>query len=51
MNVIMCKECGFIIENKESGRFYCENCAKNMEFFKVRAFCGAKPDNDLYKHD
>ncbi|MFX1357239.1 MAG: hypothetical protein ACFFA8_08120 [Promethearchaeota archaeon] len=51
MKVVMCKECGLSIENKEPGNYYCENCAKEMKFFQVQAFCGAKPDNELYEHN
>ncbi len=50
MNVIACKKCGLTIENKEPGSYYCENCSKNMKFFKVDAFCGGKP-GELYDHN
>ncbi|MFX1400938.1 MAG: hypothetical protein ACFE8V_06785 [Promethearchaeota archaeon] len=51
MKTVVCKECGFSIENKEPGVYYCENCLKKKKFFKVQAFCGEKPDNKLYKHN
>jgi len=51
MNVVTCKDCGLTIENKYPGAYYCENCAKKMKFFKVQAFYGAKPDNELYEHE
>jgi hypothetical protein len=50
MKVVVCKECGFTIENKNPGKYFCENCSKEMKFFTIQAFCGAKPDNELYKH-
>ena len=49
MNAIACKKCKFIIENKTPGTHYCETCAKEMTFFKIQAFCGAKP-NELNEH-
>jgi len=50
MNAVVCKECGLTIENKEPGTYYCENCAKEMIFFKIDAFCGSKP-GEVYEHD
>jgi len=50
MRVVGCKECGLTIENKDPGVYYCENCAKDMKFFTVQAFCGAKPNSELYEH-
>jgi len=50
MNVTACKKCGLTIENKKPGTYYCENCSKDMKFFKVDAFCGGKP-GELYDHD
>ena len=49
MRVVACKEGGLTIENKDPGVYYCENFAKEMKFFTVQAFCGAKPDNELYE--
>lgn len=50
MKVIICKECGLTIENKKPGNYYCENCSKDMKFFKLEAFCGCKP-GELYDDD
>jgi rubrerythrin len=44
MNAVMCKECGYSFENKESGKYFCPNCHKEVKFFEVEAFCGAKPN-------
>lgn len=51
MKVVICKDCGFSIENKEPGVYYCENCSKERKLFQIQAFCGAKPDNELYEHN
>ena len=50
MKAIACKNCNSVIENKEPGTYYCETCAKEMKFFKIEAFFGAKP-NELNEHD
>jgi hypothetical protein len=44
MKVIACKKCHRIIENKNSGKYFCENCGKERAFFQIQAFCGAKPN-------
>lgn len=50
MKAIACKKCNSVIESKEPGTYYCETCGKNMKFFKIEAFCGAKP-NELNEND
>jgi len=52
MKAIVCKECGFSFQddNKEPGKYFCPNCAKDMKFIKFEAFCGAKPV-DLELHE
>ena len=50
MKAVVCKECGYSYDNKEPGVYYCPNCDKNINFFKLEAFCGAKP-NELYEND
>jgi rubrerythrin len=40
---IICKNCGLSYENKEPGSYYCPQCQKVVEFFKLELFDGSKP--------
>jgi rubrerythrin len=40
---IICKNCGLSYENKEPGKYYCPQCQKIVEFFKLELFDGSKP--------
>jgi rubrerythrin len=51
MKTVVCRECGFSIENNNPGEYYCENCGEIKKFFMIQAFCGSKPDNELYEQD
>jgi anaerobic ribonucleoside-triphosphate reductase len=51
MKTVVCKECGYSIEKKDPGKYYCENCGKIKKFFIIEAFCGSKPNNELYEHN
>ena len=51
MKTIVCKECGYSIEKKDPGEYYCENCGATKRFYMIQAFCGSKPDSELYEHD
>ena len=50
MKAIACKEYNLVIENKEPGTYNCENCNKELKFFKIEVFCGAKP-NEFNEHN
>jgi uncharacterized Zn finger protein (UPF0148 family) len=51
MNIVMCKECGMSYQDgRKSGDYYCPTCQKITKFYKLEAFCGAKP-GELYKHE
>ena len=50
MSAVVCKECGYSFTDKESGKYYCPNCSKEMKFLKLEAFCGAKP-GEIYEND
>jgi uncharacterized Zn finger protein (UPF0148 family) len=32
---LICQECGLSLDEKEAGRYYCPNCKKYTEFFKM----------------
>ena len=51
MKTVVCKDCGYSIEKKDPGEYYCENCGETKKFFMIEAFCGSKPDSELYEHD
>lgn len=40
---IICKTCGFNYENKTPGNYYCPQCEKEVEFFKLELFDGSIP--------
>ncbi|MFW9827951.1 MAG: hypothetical protein ACFFEY_10180 [Candidatus Thorarchaeota archaeon] len=44
MKAVICKNCGYPFEDKEPGKYFCPNCSKKMNFIKLEAFCGAKPN-------
>jgi len=44
MKAVICKECGYSIDDKETGTYYCPNCEKETKFYRVQAFCGSKPN-------
>lgn len=50
MNAVVCKECGYSFTDKAPDKYFCPNCAKEMKFMKIEAFCGAKP-GELYEKD
>lgn len=43
MSPIVCKECGYSLEKKEPGIYYCPNCEREKKFLRFDAFCGSKP--------
>ncbi len=47
----ICKKCGFTIENIDSGNYYCPQCKKEDQFFKLELFDGSKPDKIYEKDD
>jgi hypothetical protein len=51
MKAVVCKECGYSIENKDPGIYFCENCKKDSKFYMIQAFCGSKPDSELYEQN
>ena len=46
----ICKICGFTIENKTPGNYYCPQCRQEVQFFKLEVFDGSKPGK-LYEKD
>ena len=46
----ICKKCGFTIENKDPGNYYCPQCKKVDQFFKLKLFDGSKPGK-IYEKD
>ena len=47
---IICKICGFSLENGVPGIYYCPQCEKEVRFYKLELFDGSKP-GDLYDLD
>ncbi|MBD3215551.1 MAG: hypothetical protein GF311_23275 [Candidatus Lokiarchaeota archaeon] len=46
-NQVICKECGEILDDKESGFYDCPQCQKKMKFYDFCFGCGCKP-SELY---
>lgn len=50
MFYIVCKECGFTVENKDPGYYYCPQCKKTLKFLKLELFEGVKP-SEIHEND
>jgi len=50
MFYIVCKECGFTVENKDPGYYYCPQCKINLKFLKLVLFDGVKP-SEIHEND
>lgn len=47
----ICKKCGFTIENIDPGSYYCPQCKKEVQFYKLELFDGSKPGKIYEKDD
>ncbi len=46
----VCKKCGFTYENREQGYYFCPQCQKEVKFYKLELFDGAKP-SEIHEND
>jgi rubrerythrin len=46
----ICKICGYSMENIESGNYYCPQCKKEVQFYRLELFDGSKPGK-IYEKD